>query len=241
MARKFKNTKHKNPFREDRPKPPFPWMAVTIGVLLTAAVILGSVLLYNRYGSEVRNFTSDTPSDNVYDTRSGITYEYSDLNSYQPAKLGALYGKCGEYKFYAVSEADPRELLFATFIDGEDEYPYGLFCIDGYEFPKPEDFEVSAASIHETEINTVPVSNLTPEAAKSAMEILLKAEAVPYPSGIDSESVMEVYFYSDKYPHLSYVIKFFLTMSGERYLSDSGTGRHVILTEGVLTDYFPEK
>ncbi len=241
MSKKYKNTKHKNPFREDRPKPPFPWAAVTIGALLIAAVILGSVLLYNRYGSAVRTFTTDAPGDSIYDPRSKITYRYTEHSCYQPTRIGNVYGKNGEYSFYSVDGVDPKELLFATFTDGEEEYPYGLFCIDGYMFPTAEEFEVESATLHETQINSVPVANLPKDAAKTAMEILTKAESVTYPANIDSESVMELYFYSKKYPHLSYVVKFFRTMSGERYLSDSETGRNVIIAEGVLTEYLPEE
>ncbi len=240
MATKYKNTKHKNPFREDRPKKPFPWVAFTLGVLLTAAVILGSVLLYNRYGSGVRNFTTNAPGDSVYDPRSRITYHYSAMTAYQPTKIGDIYGKEGEYTFYTVNGIDPKELLFATFSDGEDEYPYGLYCVDGYEYPDVEEFTVTAATLHETAITSIPVSNLSKEAAVSAMEIMLKAESVEYPSNVDSDSIMELYFYSESYPSLSYVVKFFRAMSGERYLSDATTGRNVIISEGVLTDYFPE-
>ncbi len=240
MAKKFKNTLHRNPFREDREKPPFPWMAVIIGVLIIAVVILASVYIYQRFGSEVRTFSSDAPGATAYDPRSRITYEYSALNGYQASGLGDVYGKCGDYTFYKINGADPEEILFASILIAGDELPYGIFCVSGYVFPEVEKFTVSSGSVHETEYDSIPVAYMDADAAGGIMKILLEREGVSYPSGIDADSVMDVYFYSKEYSHLCYTVKYFRTKSGDRYLSDSNLNKHVKLMDGEFTDYLPE-
>ncbi len=235
---KYKNTKHKNPFREDRPKPPFPWITVILAVLIIAAIVLGSVLIYNRYGTKVRNFTTDAPGVNVYDPRSGISYEYSVLNSYQAAKLGELYGKCGEFSFYRIDGINPETMIFASMGEGDDEIPYGIFCSSDYVFPDPRDFEVNIATIHQTEIHTVALGTIEEADAKLAMSIILNNESSDRPSGIIYDDIYEIYFYSEKYDYLCYVIKFMATESGDRYLCDEAMGRYVKLTDDQLAKYF---
>ncbi len=239
MSKKYKNTKHKNPFREDRPKRPFPWLTLSFSVLCVTVVVLLSVLAYNTFGSGVRKFTTDAPGSTVYDRRSGITYHYDAMSGYQAATLEGVFATCGDYTFYEIDGIEPEKMLFASLKDGSKEIPYGIFCIEDYAFPKLEELTISAATLLKTEINTVPISNVPKESAAEAMNIFLTRESSEYPSDIVSDTVLDLYFFSENYSYLCYTMKFFVTETGDRYLSDLITGRHVKLESDELLEYFP--
>ncbi len=242
MSKKYKNTKHKNPFREDRQKKPFPWLNVIFSLLFVTAAVLISVLVYKNFGSGVRTFTTDAPGSTAYDKRSGITYYYEAMTPYQAGKLKeAPYATCGDYTFYEIEGIDPKIMLHSVINSGEeDEIDYGLYC-SGYEFPEPADLTVSAGGIFQTDLETIKIASLEKADAVEIMRVFLNGERVEYPSDIDGESILDIYIFSENYPHLTYTLRYFTTETGERYLSCREDGAYIKLSSDELTKYFPEE
>ena len=71
MAKKYKNTVHKNPFREDRVQKPFPWMPVTIVLLSITVVVLLSVCLARFFSPML---VSEMGGSRITDKRNDVTY-----------------------------------------------------------------------------------------------------------------------------------------------------------------------
>ncbi len=241
MSKKYKNTKHKNPFREDRPRKPFPWLTFTFIVLFVTAAVLCSVLVYNTFGSGVRKFTTDAPGSTAYDKRSGVTYYYQATSPYYAAGDLEEYAICGDYTFYKIKGIDPKIMLHSTIKDGDDQLEYGLYCIDGYEFPDPQELVISAGRILQTDLETIPLASLDKESSVEIMTAFLNGEKSEYPIDIDVDSIYDVYLYSDNYTYLRYTMRYFKTKSGERYLSSRESGIYIKLAADELKDIFPEE
>ncbi len=241
MSKKYKNTQHKNPFREDRPKRPFPWLTMLFSVLFVTAGVLISLLVYNNFGSGIRKFTTDAPGIKAYDPKNGVTYYYDAMTSYQAAKLKEPYAACGVYTFYEIEGVDPEIMLHVTMKDGEDEILYGLYCVAGYKFPEPSELVISSGSVLQTDLEAVLLSRIERDDASQIMSIFLEREDSKRPTDIDGDSILDICLFSENYPYLSYMLIFLETESGDRYISCRETGRYIKLETGELDSIFPEE
>lgn len=231
MAKKYKNTVHKNPFREDRPKKNIPWKLIGIIAAFLALVLIVTLVIDAVFG--VRKLKMVT-GGGLYDKRSGVTYKMAPL-CYQPVTLYkkdvyARFNKTNLYKIQNVS----ADKMISTSEDGFYEIYYNK------EYPLPSLFEmnVNAAIVCDVGTLVVPVGPIDEAGAKALVE-LLKNESLycDYPENTSPDSTKYIYFTSPDYPHLYYYVHYFKGTDGARYVYDSAYERCVPIGD-LLIDSF---
>ncbi len=225
MAKKYKNTVHKNPFREDRPQKPFPWKAFTVVALFIVIAILVSVLVFEMFFGPIK--LKNTSGTNVYDGRNKIVYAYAPF-CYQPVTIlkSEVYAKYNDgtvtRNLYKIKNVDPT-VMITTAEDGL----YDIYYNSANPLPTLKEFEVVGAEICEVELLAGSIGWLQKEDAERAVQLVCDGESGEYPSNVDSESVRYLYFRSQKYEYMYYYITYLETKDGERYLVDRSFGRYV--------------
>ena len=234
MAPKFKNTVHKNPFREDRPKKKFPFIPVITVILLITALILLTVFLTNFFG--VIHLTSDNGGGYLYDKKNDITYELAPMCYSADLDKSDVYAEYGDTKYYRLYyKSESGEKLYLDpkkAIGKEDEYgTVDIYAASGFSLPSLEEFKASKALICAVELIEYAVGALNKEDTELAVKMLLENEQLEYPGGVVNDSVLVIYLGSDEFPYLQYSIRYFKTSDGTRYLYDRVTGRCVNIGE----------
>ena len=236
MAKKYKNTVHKNPFREDRPKKSVPWKL--IGVI--SAILALILVLYFVVDAITGVRKLKLVSGGLYDKRSGITYQMAPL-CYQPVKVVKreynsdkdVYATFNGTKLYKVTDVDAKKMI-TTAYDGFYEIYYNK------EFPLPTLFEMNVNSAIVCDVGTVVIPvGMVGEEAKEIVE-LLKNESLycDYPiDTVNTDSIKYIYFTSPDHPHLYYYVHYFKTLDGTRYAYDSAYERCVPIGD-LLADSF---
>ncbi len=238
MAKKYKNTVHKNPFREDRPKKNVPWKLIAVIAAVLALILILTLVIDAIFG--VRKFKL-VSGGGFYDNRSGITYHLAPL-CYQPVTIVKrennpnkdVYAKYKDTKFYKVKDVSADKMI-TTAYDGLYEIYYNK------EHPLPSLFQMNANSAIVCDVGTlvVPVGMIDNEAVSGLLN-LLKDETLycDYPiDSVDVNSIKYIYFTSPDYPHLYYYVHYVKTTDGTRYLYDSSYERCVPIGD-LLIDSF---
>lgn len=238
MAKKYKNTVHKNPFREDRPKTNIPWRLIGIICALLALILILWATLDAIFGVRKLKLAKD---GGFYDKRSGITYHMAPL-CYQPVKVVKreynpdkdVYAKYRDTKLYKVTDVGPEKML-TTAYDGFYEIYYNK------EYPLPSLFEmnVNSAIVCDVGETVIPVGMLDNEGA-GGLVALLKNESLycDYPfESVSKDSKKYIYFTSPDHPHIYYYVHYFKTTDGTRYVYDNAYERCVPIGD-LLIDSF---
>lgn len=224
MAKKYKNTVHKNPFREDRPKKPFPWRALTVIGLFILVVILSSILIFDLFIGPIKLKVSGSE---VYDGRNKIVYAPAPF-CYQPVTIlkKDVYAKYSDGKvernLYKIKNVDPS-VMITTAEDGLYDVYYNV----AIPLPTLGELEVSSALICEVELLAGATGMLEKADAEKAVSLVCNGESGEYPSNVESGSVKYLYFKSEKYEYIYYYVTYLETKDGERYLVDRSFGRYV--------------
>lgn len=239
MAKKYKNTVHKNPFREDRPKKNIPWRLIGIVAAFLALILILWVVIDALTG--VRKLTLNTKNGGFYDKRSGITYHLAPL-CYQPAYVVKrennpdkdVYAKYKDTKFYKVTNVSAEKMI-STAYGGLYEIYYNK------EYPLPSLFEMNANSAIVCEVGTIVAAvGMIDNAGASSLLSLLKNESLycDYPiDTVDVSSTKYIYFTSPDYPHLYYYVHYVKTADGTRYLYDSAYERCVPMGDTLIDSF----
>lgn len=207
-------------------------LLVLLGIVLA---ILLPIFLKSYFG--VVRLSSSAEGTNVIDRRKNIVYELAPA-CYQPVELytASEYAKYKDKVFYKIGHtkggvfipADEKKYLSAP------EYGfYDLYYNIEYELPVLSEFGATYALICKVGTTVIQTGTLTNDETALAIELLLKGEQVPYPSGIDSDTVLQLNIRSDEYGFLYYVISYFETVDGFRYLYDRSTGMCVNLGDNL--------
>ena len=236
MAKKYKNTVHKNPFREDRPKKNVPWkligvIAACLALILTVTLIVDAVIGVRKL---------KLVSGGLYDKRSGITYQMAPL-CYQPVTIAKreynsdkdVYATFNDTRFYKLTDVDPEKMI-TTAYDGFYEIYYNK------EHPLPTLFEMNINSAIVCDVGTavIPVG-MVDNTATQIVELLSNESLYcDYPiDTVNTESIKYIYFTTPDYPHLYYYVHYFKTTDGTRYVYDSSYERCVPIGD-LLIDSF---
>lgn len=222
MAKKYKNTVHKNPFREDRPKKSVPWKLIAVIAAVLALILILTLVIDALVGVRKLSLVS---GGGFYDKRSGITYHLAPL-CYQPVTIVKrennpdkdVYAQYKDTKFYKVKDVSVEKMI-TTAYDGIYEIYYNK------EYPLPSLFQMNANSAIVCDVGTlvVPVGMIDNEGASGLLN-LLKNESLycDYPiDTVDASSTKYIYFTSPDYPQLYYYVHYVKTTDGTRYLYDS--------------------
>ncbi len=238
--KRYKNTVHKNPFREDRPKKPFPWRTLTVIGLFIAVVILASVLIFEMFFAPIKLKSSDKF---VLDNRNGVVYTVAPY-CYQPAMVAKSKGVYAKYDdgtglkdLYEIVGVDPS-VMITTAEDGLYDVYYNV----ENELPTLSELDVVGAYICEVELRAGAVGSLKEDDAKRAARLMCENEKVDYPAGkVNTESISYIYFASENYSYLYYYIIYFETTDGERYLGDRSLSEYVKIGDELSDVLYYEK
>ncbi len=239
MAKKYKNTVHKNPFREDRPKKNVPWRLIGIIAAALALVLILTLVIDALFGVRKLKLVS---GGGFYDKRSGITYHMAPF-CYQPVTIvkkkafsskDDVFATYNDTKFYKVKDVSTEKMI-TTAEDGLYEIYYNK------EYPLPSLFEMNVNSAIVCDVGTiaVPIGMVDSEGAVNLLN-LLKDESLycEYPiDTVDVSSIKYIYFTSPDYPHLYYYVRYVKTTDGTRYLYDYSYERCVPIGD-LLIDSF---
>lgn len=228
MAKKYKNTVHKNPFRENRPKKNIPWKLICVISGFLALILITTLVLNALFGTRKLRITSD---GGFYDKRSGITYQMAPL-CYQPVEIikrknnpdKDVYAKYNDTKFYKVKDISAEKII-TTAYDGI----YEIYYNEEHPLPTLFDMNVKLAWICEAEVSVVGVEMIDETEAKALVSMLADASLYcDMPTNIDAESTKYLYFTGTEHPYLYYYVQYFNTADGVSYVCDSAnTGRCV--------------
>ena len=238
MAKKYKNTVHKNPFREDRPSKPFPWRAFTVVGLFVLVAVLASILIFELFIGPIK--LKPHSGADVYDGRNGIVYAAAPF-CYQPVTIlkKEVYAKYSDGKtertLYKIKNVDPS-VMITTAEDGL----YDIYYNTAIPLPTLKELEVSSALICEVELLAGATGLLEKADAEKAVSLICDGESGEYPSNVESDSIRYLYFRSEKYEYLYYYVTYLETKDGERYLVDRSFGRYVNIGDELADVLFYE-
>ncbi len=215
MAKKYKNTVHKNPFREDRPKKKIPWMIIGIICGILALILIMTLIINALLG--VRKL-SLTENGGFYDRRSGITYFMAPF-CYQPVTIikKDVFATYNDTKFYEIQDISTEKMITTA-----EEKIYEIYYNKDYPLPTLSEMKVNSAIICDVEIAVYPVGFIDSEDVNILLELLSdKSIYCDYPQDTNDSNVKYIYFTSPDYPYLYYYIHFIKTSDGTRYIYDS--------------------
>lgn len=221
MAKKYKNTVHKNPFREDRPKKNIPWRLICVLSGFLALILITTLVLNSLLGTRKLKLVS---GGGFYDKRDNITYHMAPL-CYQPVTIikKDVFAKYNDTSFYAIEGVSTDKMITTA----EDGF-YEIYYNKAYPLPSLFEMNVSGAIICDVGTAVIPVGMTEPESAKTLVD-MLKNESLycDYPTDAKFETENYLYFTSTDHPHMYYYVHYIKTTDGARYIYDSAYERCV--------------
>lgn len=187
---------------------------IAVAFALLFAVIIAFAVFMTRYFGVV-HLTTSMEGTNVIDKRRDITYELAPMSFAVDIDKSEVYAEFKDTKFYRVLGIDPK-IMIATEYEGFID----IYCSTEYELPSFKDYNASMALICSVEKISYAVGALSPEDARTAASLILEGQRVDYPDLVDNDSVLHVYFGSDDYKYLYYVVRYMEDSKGNRYLYD---------------------
>lgn len=199
-------------------------------VLAVTSVILIAVFLIRFFG--VVHLTSDTEGSTLTDSKNGVVYSLAPISYTADLDTDSVYAKYGDTEYYRLYYkddsgnkvyCDPKEM-----IGTENEFGViDIYVAEGIVLPELKDFGASKALICTEEMISYAIDALTKEETEKLINVFFSLESCDYPSNIDNDTVLSIYFRGDTNPFLLYNIRYFETKSGEKYFYDRVTSRCV--------------
>ena len=238
--RKYKNTVHKNPFREDRPKSYRGLIIFGLSVLALTAVIL-AVVFFANYCSTVRLIEKEPGV--LYSPTTGKTYYMLDSCYYATVEENEPYAECNGVVYYKIKYGesgnykyiDPKKAIATV-----DEYSKAVFIYATEEIVYPDytTIDPEYALVEVIEVVEYPVAHLDQTQSKSVTEFFKTAEHIdldPIRLDFDSDTLRWIYFSDPSCPGIYYTLKYIESTDGKRYLHTFDRS-HLV----DLGDYFTE-
>ena len=239
MAKKYKNTVHKNTLKEGIAQKPFPWIPVTIVLLSITVVVLLSVCLARFFSPML---VSEMGGSRITDKRNDVTYTLAPSCYSADLDTTEVYAKMDGIEFYKLkyrsaegelTHYDPLKIIGTV-----DEFGIiSLYVASGETLPTLAEMEVDSALMYYVKLAEVYFGALSPESANETAALFAdenRENALP-PLSVDHDQTLMIYFGSlAKYPHIRYAVKYLEDYDGNRYIYDSTTGRRLLLTDTEL-------
>ena len=235
--KKYKNTVHKNPFREDRPKSYRGILIAILSVLALTAVILAIVFLTSYCGTV--HLVEKEPGV-LSEVFSGRTYYMLDNCYYAVVDENKPYAECDGVTYYKIKHGEKGNYQY---IDPEkaiacrDEHSEMVFIYATEDFYVPDytDIAPDYALVNEIEVVEYPVGYLNEEQCTQVMTYFNDALGVEFDYtllDLNGDTVRWIYFGDlEECPGVYYLLKYIESNSGERYLYTFDRTRCVHLGE----------
>ena len=204
------------------PKKQFPVFLVISVTLLLVAVILLSVFLSSYLG--VVHLRSEDGGMTLIDKKKDVKYLLAPM-CYEPiAFMTDVYAKYGDTEYHAVRDADPSEYLCTT-----DMNIYDLYYSEDVTLPDLARFNANYTRVCKVGEIAIMMHRIEKADTEAIVKHFLTAETVDSSLIVGVKNTLYLKFMSDDYKFMYYVINYYETKSGERYLYDRTTGRCVEL------------
>ena len=203
-------------------KKTFPLFFVIAAALLLVAIIMLSVFLSSYLG--VVHLRSEDGGITLVDKRKDVKYLLAPM-CYEPvAFLTDVYAKYGDTEYFAVRDADPSEYLCTTEMNIFD-----LYYAEGITLPDLARFKPNYTRVCRVEEVAIMMHSINKEDTEAIVKHFMISETVDSALIGSIETSYSLKFMSDDYKFMYYVIIYYKTKTGERYLYDRTTGRCVEL------------
>ena len=223
------NELHAKLFGAQPEKKKFPLFFVISAALLLVAVILLSVFLSSYLG--VVHLRSDDGGITLVDKRKDVTYVLAPM-CYEPISYYTdVYAKYGDTEYHEVENADPSEFLCTT-----DMNIFDLYYAEGITLPDLARFNANYTRVCKTGEISIMMHRITKADTEAIVKHFLTAETVDSSLIVGVKNTLYLKFMSDDYKFMYYVINYYETKSGDRYLYDRTTGRCVELGDLFETE-----
>ena len=210
-------------------KKKFPLFFVISVALLLVAVILLTVFL-SSYLSGV-HLRSEDQGMTLIDKKKDVKYLLAPM-CYEPvAYKTEVYAKYGDTEYHALRDADPLQYLCTTEMNIFD-----LYYSDELTLPDLTRFKANYTRVCKVGELSIMLHSIEKEKTEEIVKYFLTAETVPNSKIIGVENTLYLKFMSDEYKFMYYVITYYKTKTGGRFLYDRTTGRCV-----ELGDLFTEQ
>lgn len=221
------NDLHAKLFGTAPQKKKFPLFFVIAAALLLVAVILLSVFL-SSYLSVV-HLRSEDGGITLVDTKKDVKYLLAPM-CYEPVSYyKAVYAKYGDTEYHEVENADPADFLCTTEMNIFD-----LYYAEGITLPDLAHFNANYTRVCKIGEIAIMLHKIDKEDTEEIVKYFLTAETVDSSVIIGVENTLYLKFMSDDYKFMYYVINYYETKSGGRYLYDRTTGRCVELGDDLF-------
>lgn len=216
------NELHEKLFGKQPEKKRFPLFFVISAALLLVAVILLSTFLASYLG--VVHLRSEDGGITLVDKRKDIKYLLAPM-CYEPvAYMTDVYAEYGDTEYYAVRDADPSEYLCTT-----DMNIFDLYYAEGIALPDLARFNANYTRVCRVGEIAIMSHSIEKEATEGIVKHFLTAETVDSALISGVKTTLYLKFMSNDYKFMYFVITYYETKDGERYLYDRTTGRCVSL------------
>ena len=203
-------------------KKKIPLFFVISAALLLVAVILLSVFLSSYLG--VVHLRSEDGGITLVDKKKDVKYLLAPM-CYEPiAYMTDVYAEYGETEYYAVKNADPLQYLCTI-----DMNIFDLYYAEGIALPDLTRFNANYTRVCRVGEIAIMSHSIEKEGTEGIIKHFLTAETVDSSLITGVSTTLYLKFMSDDYKFMYYVITYYETKSGERYLYDRTTNRCVSL------------
>ena len=240
--RRYKNTVHKNPFREDRPFNKKPIIITAIATVALIAVIVGVVFLV-KYCSITR-LVKDS-NEVLRDPTSGITYRFSDYcyTARIDTDEANIYAECDGVYYYRIKYGfspnyqyvDPK--IAIACLDEHSQtvkiYVSDKATLPTYQSITPENTIIMAVELIEKDVGVISKTDMANiiDYFKNDENVMTDSEKLLIDLKIDADSQRWLYISDTNCPGIYYIIRYTEDKDGGRYLYTYDRSRYVALKD----------
>ena len=221
--RKYKNTVHKNPFRENRPKSKKPLIIAIISVLALIALILAIVFFTNYCGTV--HLIEKEPGV-LYSPIGGRTYYMLDSCYYAIADENEPYAECDGVTYYKIKYGtkgnykyiDPEKAIAS--VDSYSKMVF-IYATEGFNAPTYTTISPEYALINEIEVVEYPIGYMDETQSAQVIDFFKDAQSIEFEPAIlqiDNDTLRWIYFSDTSCPGVYYLLKYIESTDGKRYL-----------------------
>ena len=167
--------------------------------------------------------------DGVYVDKGNGSKYHALPGSYEPASIGAEYGKLGDYTLYEIGGLDPKEWLC-------EKDSYNIFVSTGITPPSFEQMTVTEIKLCYQDKYTMEFASIKDEAEIARIsDAYINGEAGLGFAGA-AEHVVAIKVRFKECPEIYYCFNYVYSDSGEAYLTNRYEGK-IIRADGLLDTY----
>ena len=211
------------------PKKKIPAFFIISAALLLVAIILLSVFL-SSYLSVV-HLRSEDGGITLIDVKKDVKYLLAPM-CYEPiAYMTDVYAEYGDTEYHAVRDADPADFLCTI-----DMNIFDLYYADTITLPDLTRFNANYTRVCRVGEIAIMSHSIEKEGTEGIVKHFLTAETVDSSLISGVKTTLYLKFMSEDYNFMYYVITYYETNGGDRYLYDRTTGRCVALGDLFINE-----